>query len=111
MKCPGSHSSAEEVKCELTEGLTWAGVPGTGYSMHISTEVREHFMGLRHARSSLGLDQKVQAGEKPEKGLEKGQVRSSRARSTDPRSHWVDSGEFTRSFKRRKILAALLFQK
>lgn len=86
MRCPGSHSSAGEVRCELTEALTGVGVPGTGYSMRISTEMREHFVGLRHARSSLGLDQKVRAGEKPKKGLEEGQARSSKARSTDPRS-------------------------
>lgn len=111
MRCPGSHSSAGEVRRELTEGLTRVGVPGTRHSMRVSTEVREHFVGLRRARSALGLDQKVQAGEKPEKGLEKGQTRSSRARSTGTRSHWVGSGKSATSFKRGKILAALLFKK
>lgn len=38
-------------------------------------------MGLGHARSSLGLHQKVQGVEMPEKGLEEGWTRSRAARS------------------------------
>lgn len=62
------------------------GLPGTGNSMCKSTEVREHLLGLGYARSSLGLDQKVQAGAGPAPGLEERWARLPRTRSTGPRS-------------------------
>lgn len=50
--------------------------------MYKGTAIRKHLVGLGHARSSLGLDQKVQAGAGPEKGLEEGWVRFPRSQGS-----------------------------
>lgn len=104
----GQGQCHEEVRCGLREGLTRVGMPDTRNRIYKATAVRECLVGLGHMRSSLGLDQKVQAGRRPGRswgGM--GQVTEGKVCwPKKPGLHWIGNGSppgFLRRERREQL--------